>query len=106
MRPLQCSAAHSGTDTHMRSALDSLERIEQRQEESLARMDAANKLAAESTGQALEERLKSAGSSPAHRRPAMSWLVSRTRRPRRSELAGPRVTPCAHAGRGPVTRAR
>src|SRR5690348_11966206 len=53
------SAAHSGTDTHMRSALDSLERIEKRQEESLARMDAANKLAAESTGEALEERLKS-----------------------------------------------
>ena len=58
------SAAHSGTDTHMRSALDSLERIEKRQEESLARMDAANKLAAESTGQALEERLKSAGIIP------------------------------------------
>ncbi len=58
------SAAHSGTDTHMRSALDSLERIEKRQEESLARMDAANKLAAEATGEALEERLKSAGIIP------------------------------------------
>jgi phage shock protein A len=58
------SAAHSGTDTHMRSALDSLERIEKRQEESLARMDAANSLAEESTGQALEERLKTAGIIP------------------------------------------
>ncbi len=58
------SAAHSGTDTYMRSALDSLERIEKRQEESLARMDAANELAAESTGEALEERLKSAGIIP------------------------------------------
>ena len=48
----------------MRSALDSLERIEKRQEESLARMDAANELAAESTGEALEERLKSAGIIP------------------------------------------
>jgi phage shock protein A len=58
------SAAHSGTDTHMRSALDSLERIEKRQKESLARMDAANSLAEESTGQALEERLKTAGIIP------------------------------------------
>ena len=58
------SAAHSGTDTHMRSALDSLERIEKRQEENLARFDAANTLAAEATGEALEERLKSAGIIP------------------------------------------
>jgi phage shock protein A len=58
------SAAHSGTDTHMRSALDSLERIEKRQEESLARFDAANSLAAQATGEALEERLKSAGIIP------------------------------------------
>jgi phage shock protein A len=58
------SAAHSGTTTHARSALDSLERIEQRQEEALARIDAANSLAAESNGEALEERLRKAGVIP------------------------------------------
>jgi phage shock protein A len=58
------AAAHSGTNTHARSALDSLERIEQRQEESLARIDAANTLAAESNGEALEERLRKAGVIP------------------------------------------
>jgi phage shock protein A len=58
------AAAHSGTTTHARSALDSLERIEQRQEETLARIDAANSLAAESSGEALEERLRKAGVIP------------------------------------------
>jgi phage shock protein A len=58
------AAASSGTNTHARSALDSLERIEQRQEESLAQMDAANKLASESSGEALEERLRKAGIIP------------------------------------------
>lgn len=58
------SAAHTGTDTHARSALDSLERIEKRQEESLARIDAANSLAAESSGEALEDRLRKAGVIP------------------------------------------
>lgn len=58
------AAASSGTNTHARSALDSLERIERRQEESLAQMEAANQLAAESTGEALEERLRKAGIIP------------------------------------------
>jgi phage shock protein A len=58
------AAANSGTDTHARSALDSLERIEQRQEETLARIDAANSLAAESSGEALEDRLRKAGVIP------------------------------------------
>jgi phage shock protein A len=58
------AAASSGTDTHARSALDSLERIEKRQEEALAQMEAANSLAAESTGEALEERLRKAGIIP------------------------------------------
>jgi phage shock protein A len=58
------AAASSGTDTHARSALDSLERIERRQEESLAQMEAANRLAAESSGEALEERLRKAGIIP------------------------------------------
>jgi phage shock protein A len=58
------AAASSGTDTHTRSALDSLERIERRQEESLAQMEAANRLAAESSGEALEERLRKAGIIP------------------------------------------
>jgi phage shock protein A len=58
------AAASSGTQTHARSALDSLERIERRQEEALAQMEAANKLSAESTGEALEERLRKAGIIP------------------------------------------
>src|SRR5689334_23098640 len=40
------AAASSSTDSRARSALDSLERIEKRQEEALAQMDAANALAA------------------------------------------------------------
>jgi len=58
------AAASSGTNTHARSALDSLERIERRQEETLAQMEAANALSAESTGEALEERLRQAGVIP------------------------------------------
>ena len=58
------AAASSGTDSRARSALDSLERIEKRQEEALAQMDAANALSAESTGEALEERLRKAGVVP------------------------------------------
>jgi len=58
------AAASSSTDSRARSALDSLERIEKRQEESLAQMDAANALAAESSGEALEERLRRAGVIP------------------------------------------
>ena len=58
------AAASSGTNTHARSALESLERIERRQEESLAQMEAANKLAAETSGAALEERLRKAGILP------------------------------------------
>ena len=41
-----------------------IERIEKRQEEALAQMDAANTLSAESTGEALEERLRKAGVIP------------------------------------------
>jgi phage shock protein A len=58
------AAASSSTDSRARSALDSLERIEKRQEEALAQMDAANALAAESSGEALEERLRRAGVLP------------------------------------------
>jgi phage shock protein A len=58
------AAASSSTDSRARSALDSLERIEKRQEESLAQMDAANALSAESSGEALEERLRKAGVIP------------------------------------------
>jgi phage shock protein A len=58
------AAASSSTDSRARSALDSLERIEKRQEEALAQMDAANSLAAESSGEALEERLRKAGVIP------------------------------------------
>jgi phage shock protein A len=58
------AAASSSTDSRARNALDSLERIEKRQEEALAQMDAANALSAESTGEALEERLRKAGVIP------------------------------------------
>jgi phage shock protein A len=58
------AAASSSTDSRARNALDSLERIEKRQEEALAQMDAANALSSESTGEALEERLRKAGVIP------------------------------------------
>ncbi len=58
------AAASTSTDSRARSALDSLERIEKRQEQALAEMDAANSLAAESSGEALEERLRKAGVIP------------------------------------------
>lgn len=61
------AAASSGTDTHMNSALDSLDRLEKKQAESLAQIDVANELAAESSGAALEERLKQAGIIPGAR---------------------------------------
>ena len=58
------AAASSSTDSRARNALDSLERLEKRQEEALAQMDAANALSSESTGEALEERLRKAGVIP------------------------------------------
>jgi phage shock protein A len=58
------AAASSSTESRARTALDSLERIEKRQEQALAQMDAANALSAESTGEALEERLRKAGVIP------------------------------------------
>lgn len=85
------AAASSGTNTHARSALDSLERIERRQEESLAQMEAANKLAAESSGEALEERLRKAGIIPGAS--AASDVLARFE----SETASPPALPSGQA---------
>jgi len=58
------AAANSGTDTRLRSAVDGLDRLERRQEEKLAQIDAANQLAHESGDDGLNERLKQAGILP------------------------------------------
>jgi len=58
------AAKNSGTESHMHNALDSLDRLEKKQTEQLAQIDAANELASESDGSALEERLKKAGIIP------------------------------------------
>lgn len=55
------SHRHSGANSKMRTALDSLDRIKQKQEERAARMEAASELA-QDTGQAsLDAKLKAAG---------------------------------------------
>lgn len=51
------SARHSGTSAKMRTALDSLERIKQRQAETGARIEAAEELQAEQGDEGLKKRL-------------------------------------------------
>ena len=51
------AARHSGTNAKMRTALDSLERIKQRQAETGARIDAAEQLQADSGDDGLKRRL-------------------------------------------------
>jgi phage shock protein A len=52
---------HTGEDSRLRTALDSLERIKHRQSARTARMEAAADLAREDTVDALESRLRAAG---------------------------------------------
>lgn len=53
--------AHSGSDSKMRTALESFERLQNTQAERMARIDAANQLAKSADGTELEDRLKKAG---------------------------------------------
>ena len=55
------AARYSGTDSKMRTATDSLERIKQKQAERAARMSAASELAAEETTDELADKLRAAG---------------------------------------------
>jgi phage shock protein A len=55
------AARHSGQETGMRTALDSLDRIKARQEKRGAQIQAANQLAAETNGDSLDAKLKAAG---------------------------------------------
>lgn len=52
---------HSGSDSKLRTALDSLERVKEKQKLASAKMKAASDLAIESSGTSLEERLKESG---------------------------------------------
>jgi phage shock protein A len=58
------SERHSGSDSKLRTAMDSLERIKERQELRSAQMSAARELAEETGDQSLENRLEKAGIKP------------------------------------------
>lgn len=55
------AARHSGQNSAMSSAMESLERIKERQQLNSAQMQAADDMAAEESGSSLEARLKAAG---------------------------------------------
>ena len=55
------AARHSGQNSAMGSAMESLERIRERQQLNSAQMQAAEQMAAEETGSSLDSRLKAAG---------------------------------------------
>ncbi len=55
------AARHSGANSSMRSAVDSLERLKTQQEERAAQFEAANELAGSTEEVSLEDKLKSAG---------------------------------------------
>ncbi|WP_447044506.1 PspA/IM30 family protein [Vreelandella sp. H-I2] len=55
------AARHSGQNSAMSSAMESLERIKERQQLNSAQMSAADEMAAEESGSSLEARLKAAG---------------------------------------------
>jgi len=56
---------HSGSNSRMRTAMDSLERIKEKQALTAAQMSAANEIASETSDQSLTERLEHAGIAPA-----------------------------------------
>lgn len=58
-----CAARHSGVNSKMATATDSLERIKQRQAERAARMEAASELSGDTTENDLQAKLKAAGIS-------------------------------------------
>lgn len=59
------SERHSGTESKMRTAMDSLERIKEKQALKAAQMAAAQELAAETSEESLQDKLEKAGISPA-----------------------------------------
>ena len=60
------SKRHSGTNSKLRTAMESLERIKEKQAQAGARIDAANELAFESSEPTLEQRLIDAGIKESH----------------------------------------
>ena len=52
---------HSGSDSKMRTALDSLDRIQENQKLNAAKMSAASELAQESSESSLDQKLREAG---------------------------------------------
>ncbi|MFK7888137.1 MAG: PspA/IM30 family protein [Gammaproteobacteria bacterium] len=58
------SARHSGSDSRLRTAMDSLERIKERQDLRSAKMRAAKDLATETGDQSLDVRMEKAGIKP------------------------------------------
>ncbi|VUD58609.1 hypothetical protein TDB9533_02466 [Thalassocella blandensis] len=55
------STRHMGANSKVKTAVDSLERIKQKQAERAAQLDAAEELAKEESGSSLDEKLKAAG---------------------------------------------
>jgi phage shock protein A len=58
------SSRHMGANTKVKTALDSLERIKQKQQERSAELEAAEELANEESGSSLDAKLKQAGIQP------------------------------------------
>jgi phage shock protein A len=58
------SSRHMGANTKVKTALDSLERIKQKQAERSAELEAAEELANEESGSSLDAKLKQAGITP------------------------------------------
>lgn len=56
---------HSGSNSRLRTAMDSLERIKEKQALKAARMSAADELAAETSDTSLQDKLEEAGIAPA-----------------------------------------
>lgn len=52
---------HSGSESKLRTALDSLERVKEKQKMASAKMKAASEIAKESSGTSLEDRLRDSG---------------------------------------------
>ncbi|WP_444930587.1 PspA/IM30 family protein [Microbulbifer sp. SSSA002] len=58
------SSRHMGANSKIKTALDSLDRIKDKQEQRAAELEAAEELASEETGSSLDAKLKAAGIKP------------------------------------------
>ncbi|WHI47779.1 PspA/IM30 family protein [Microbulbifer sp. EKSA008] len=58
------SSRHMGANSKIKTALDSLDRIKNKQEQRAAELEAAEELASEETGSSLDAKLKAAGIKP------------------------------------------